>query len=306
MKTLIKFYLLFFFSVFVFLFIFLLVFFFPKASQIDIQNILNNLKFNNENNKTSGWLLKEFSNSTTQNFTDSFHNITRTNDEMINILNTIKDNYEIILIRGYLGYLIPLYFQEIYTKLKIFKFNVKKLNFVDKNFLSSLKNKNVLIICHSKGCNDILDATVYHPEIKNSIQGIIMMNAPIAGSIIASDLLSNNFHDEKMIIKENSLNQLSFEGRKKIFEENGYYDIKNLKIINYISYQNERKKKSLLKKFIDYINNNYLKKNDGLVILDDQILPGVPFVVDMADHTNVAFNSYIIMKLIIFWFKIFN
>ena len=305
--------------------------------KLNFGKTLSSLKKSHKNGQKSGWLLNflnytkikvkndhQFdvmkhnygnSNSTTNDFTFYANNYQIKHNEFKNIFKNIKNDYKIIFLRGFLADLVPLYFENVFVKLFFFNFRMKKPNmdfeasikqnaFFINNYFSKLKNKNLLVICHSKGCLDLLDATIYYPKIKKYIKGIIMMNCPIAGSIIASDLLSNNFIDDKNIIKKKTLYDLSFRGRMKFFKSNNYYDLKNLKIINYVSFSKDEK--SLLIFFLNYIENNYSKKNDGLVIMNDQILPGVPTFIDIADHGNAAFNDYLITKLMFWWYKIFK
>lgn len=149
--------------------------------------------------------------------------------------NHIKNNYNVILLKVYYG--------------NFFKYStIDEEMYIIKNFLSSTKYKNVILIGYSKGGLTCLNTLVNIPSL---IKKVITINSPVQGTRTANIFLPNlskKFIDTKNELGENSkrtmrLKSVMLNYSERVFHiisknefmiyphTNGFYDYSNYFLI---------------------------------------------------------------------------
>jgi triacylglycerol lipase len=156
--------------------------------------------------------------------------------------------------------------------------------------------KQVVVIGHSKGAVDAMSSVSLYPEIRHRVRALISMQGSYGGSIIASDLL-----DSKTLAPvaratvsrlfggdANSLTDVTYDSRRKFLEEHPYPQG-----IDTVSLATSRlSPRSILSPLEHYLKARYGYANDGLLTLEDQIVPGSRVVkLDNVDHAEGALRG---------------
>lgn len=158
-------------------------------------------------------------------------------------------------------------------------------------------SKPVIIIAHSKGGLDTLEALIQNPNLQSKVQAFIPIQVPFLGSPIADwvkkDIFLSSFSVDllnKLGGTEESLNDLQTHLRKIYMErnkENIQSLVSKVNVISYSSYKDPElfKWDTLLKPSRDCMLENISEHNDGLVPWRYALLPGSRFIVERnVDH----------------------
>ncbi len=156
--------------------------------------------------------------------------------------------------------------------------------------------KQVVMIGHSKGAVDAMAALSLYPEIRHRVRSMISMQGAYGGSIIASDLL-----DSKVLAPvarkglttvfggdDTSLTDVTYSARQKFLKEHPYPpDIDTVSLVT-----SRFDPKSILSPLEAYVKTRYGLDNDGILTVEDQIVPGSRVVkLDGVDHAEGALRG---------------
>jgi hypothetical protein len=243
-------------------------------------------------------------------------------DKKINIgkktINTIRD-FNIILVPGFLSDLpdqMGIYFGDQIKWFKKMKFDhmvasiesEQSPNFNGKIISQVIKvsEKPVIIITHSKGGIDTLEALRLAPEIHSKVKAWITIQTPFYGSPIADCFWYYvSFRDTySWILKalggtQKSLKCLTYGDRKDYNTKFKTEILKIVKTIPFISFTSWQKNKwiwegqtPLIEPFRDFMARKIGLRNDGLVPLKTAYLPNSDYiVVPNVDHMVSVINN---------------
>ncbi|HVE83662.1 MAG TPA: alpha/beta fold hydrolase [Myxococcales bacterium] len=153
------------------------------------------------------------------------------------------------------------------------------------------EGKQVVLIGHSKGGNDITAAIALHPELKSSVRAVVTMQSPYGGAPLATDLRSDPITRlgvdalAKYIFNgdPDCVRDLTYAWRQKFIQEHPYpTDIPTVSLATSSDSQ-----LSLVAAAADYAKLRYGEKTDGLVSPRDAWVPGANVVtLPDLDHVN--------------------
>ncbi len=153
--------------------------------------------------------------------------------------------------------------------------------------------KQVVVIGHSKGAVDTTVALSLYPELKSKVRSLVALQPSYGGSVLVSDLLG---WDKLAPAVRNTLHTLfggdnhafddvTYASRKKFLAEHPYpTDIPTVSLAT-----RRLSPRSLLLPLEQYIKTRYGWENDGVLTVEDQMIPGSKVVkLDGVDHTGAA------------------
>lgn len=156
--------------------------------------------------------------------------------------------------------------------------------------------KQVVIVGHSKGGVDLTAALSLYPELKAHVKAAIVMQAPIGGTPIATDiqgckeLRPHVDHLVKCLFAGDprALADLSYEARQAFLKQHPYpADIPTISLATSSS-----EPLSLTAPAAAYVKQRYGEDSDGLVPVRDAIVPGSKLVqLDDLDHSGPAMRG---------------
>lgn len=158
--------------------------------------------------------------------------------------------------------------------------------------MHAARGKQIVLIGHSKGALDCLAAVAkYRTELAPLVRGIVCLQAPIAGSPIASDLvygtsiMAQIIHIAYRILGWDieSLKDLTHANRKQFFTEWGqHWPVRSVPVLCFSSAFQEGSSRctvsQLLKAPEMYMMMLYGAVSDGVVTAEDSELPGTMVV----------------------------
>lgn len=161
--------------------------------------------------------------------------------------------------------------------------------------------EELVVVTHSKGGVDILDALIYAPELMEKVKKVVTIQAPYFGSPIAEILTSKSlrFLSKKLMKKFykgeiDSLDELTPDYRKK-YMENYKSEINHIlnkvKFYNFASYKKVKPLEfsSVLKPSIHIMNAGYKQKSDGLVPLESALMDSCEHIIfENLDHASAV------------------
>ncbi len=161
----------------------------------------------------------------------------------------------------------------------------------------SKEGKQVVLIGHSKGGNDITAAIALNPELKEHVRAVVTMQTPYGGAPLAQDLLS----DAATKLGVDALAKYIFKGDPECVEDLTYTE--RMDFIKKHPYPTDiptvslatssTSQASLLVGPNDYTRLRYGEKTDGLVSPRDAFVPGANVVrLSDLDHLNSVMPNF--------------
>lgn len=150
--------------------------------------------------------------------------------------------------------------------------------------------ERVVILSHSKGGVDTAAALALYPELRPRVRAFIAVQAPYAGSPIASDLANcpamGNFAVGMLgILQENpnAVVELTYETRREFLSEHSFPEG-----ISTLCLATSRVDwRSIVSSTGFYVRNKYGVDSDGLVVPADAVIPGSRVIyLDDMDHAE--------------------
>ena len=161
---------------------------------------------------------------------------------------------------------------------------------------AATSGKQVVILGHSKGGVDVSAALSLYPELKVHTRAVVMMQAPIGGTPIATDVLSSERLRpivDRLIVglfkgDPRSLADLSYGARHAFLKDHPYpTDIPTVSLAT-----SSKAPMSLTAAAAAYLLNRYDEPSDGLVLVKDAIVPGSRVILlDDLDHAGPAMRG---------------
>jgi len=172
-------------------------------------------------------------------------------------------------------------------------------------------NKSVVLVGHSKGAVDISVAITLYPQIRAHIKCFISMQSPFFGAGVATDLQTGNRKTvvdamirEILHCDPIALYDTTKEARQKFLLEHPYPK-EEVPTLSFVSTA-ENLDRSFLSFLYKYVKTRH-GENDGLVGMNDGIIPGSDFVLISGmshygayQNLKIKYNnpSFLVMALI--------
>lgn len=143
-------------------------------------------------------------------------------------------------------------------------------------------SRKIIFIGHSKGGLDTLSMLLKYPHLQKHVEGLITMQSPLGGSPLANDFLSSSSLLRNIVAtlfnaqEGNALKDLTYEERRQFYQ---CYPLTQLDVpmLNFAT-SCDANDLTLLTELYNYMADHYSHLNDGMVLKDDAIIPGYPFV----------------------------
>ncbi len=155
----------------------------------------------------------------------------------------------------------------------------------------------VIIIAHSKGGIDSLEALLSYKETRKKVKGLVTIQTPFFGSEIADAILERKTLSEKAgsLLKKlggdrETLSSLGTKSRKEYYASRREKIGKLTDAIPVLSFATRLNKTTPLRPLGDYLAGKGLE-SDGLVPVRSTLLPGTKHIlIDECDHAMTVFR----------------
>lgn len=250
----------------------------------------------------AGWALKE--GPPTTDVTADFKSLLAQAQAGRDTLPADAKDYKYLMVSGLLGEHGPTYLdsnigrlrtlglstQEVAVDTEGSTFNNARI-VRDAILQASAKGEKVVLVGHSKGGNDITAALGMYPDLKDHVQAVVTLQTPFGGSPVADDvseswvlrkLLGNVLAEGIFGGSPDTLRDLTYEGRREILRDHPY-PVEDVPTVSLATSRVDPR--SALFAPAQYLDSRYGYKSDGLVVVEDAMIPGSQTVVlDDMDH----------------------
>lgn len=257
-----------------------------------------------------GWLQRELP-LPEGNVTSEFYRVLA--DVQANVHSRVlTSQFVYVVVPGLFAHLSPGYFRPAIDRLRSLGLEVHYLSVDSSPGAQSMKNaerlklalanvhrgsggKPLVIIAHSKGVLDVSLALATSKSLRRATRALVSLQAPYGGAAIAEDIALGSESARDFLVSVlsifhmgiSSLDDLTYDQRRKALQAHGHLHAARPPVGRVVSLASRgpRSVAHPLALTGTYILRKHKADNDGLVCVDDAILPAsLAIVVDDADH----------------------
>jgi hypothetical protein len=163
---------------------------------------------------------------------------------------------------------------------------------------AAAEGKQVVLIGHSKGGNEVISLPSVYPELKPHIRGVIPMEAPHGGAALASDLTRGpittkvlEWFCRRIGAFESTAYELSHAGRRSMLAR--YPVAQEVPLLAMSANCLSPRSLTFLSSLYARLRYGALGRGDGLVVQRDQEVAGKPVVrLNKFDHAGPSFPDW--------------
>jgi len=170
---------------------------------------------------------------------------------------------------------------------------LKNAQRISEMLMAGSGDKKTVLIGHSKGGCDLVAAICKFPQVVPRIRAVVCMQAPVGGSPVPADIFDGGLISFITGVLNpfdpNALKDLSYTSRQEFWKDTSPFPVSEIPTLCFATHI--EKGVSLMLPTCQHILEKYCSFNDGLVALNDAVLPSsASVIIHGLDHGNAAFE----------------